>query len=81
MATVSLGFADQRTYWANSTLIRGVPNARWVDVPRLGTGEERVATFFDKAIAALTDPLTDKENETGMYNPPPPPRIVFTGTL
>ena len=29
----------------------------------------------------LTDPLTAKEKETGLYTPPPDPRICFTGTL
>jgi len=81
VAAVALGFADQQTYFRNSVLIRGVPEARWVDVPRIGTGPERVATFIDAAIKALTDPLTDKEKESGMYNPPPLSRICFTGTL
>jgi hypothetical protein len=40
-----------------------------------------VATFFDQAIKVLTDPLTAEEQESGLYQPAPPPRIVFEGTL
>jgi hypothetical protein len=78
---VCLGYADQIAIARNTALIRGCPNIRWVDVPRAGTGEERVATFLDQAIAALTDPLTDKEKESGLYVAPPPQRILFEGTL
>ncbi len=76
-----LGFADQQLLGKQLALIRGVPNIRWVDVPRVGSGAERVDTFFDEVIKALTDPLTDKEKESGLYQPPPDPRICFEGTL
>jgi hypothetical protein len=46
----------------------------------VGLGPERVAQFVDKVYAALKDPLTSKEKETGLYTPPPDPRICFTGT-
>jgi hypothetical protein len=78
---VTLGFADQITYARNVALVRGVPNIRWVDVPRVGAGAERVAAIYDKVIKALTDPLTAKEKESGLYTPPPPARTVFEGTL
>jgi len=39
-----------------------------------------VATFFDKVAKALTDPLTAKEKESGLYSPPSPPRVLFEGT-
>jgi hypothetical protein len=78
---VALGFADQIGFARNTALIRGVPNIRWVDTPRTGTGAERAATFIDKLVPALTDPLTAKEKESGLYTPPPPPRIIFEGTL
>jgi hypothetical protein len=57
----------------------GCPNFRWVDVPRVGTGEERVNQFIDKAIKALTDPLTAKEKEVGVYTPPADPKICYNG--
>jgi hypothetical protein len=62
-------------------LINGCPNIRWIDVPRVGSGEERVAQFFSKVIKALTDPLTNKELETGLYTPPPLARVAFEGSL
>lgn len=64
-----------------TALTNGCPNIRVVDAPRVGTGPERVATFIDKIYAALTTPLTSTEKESGTYNPPPDPRICFTGTL
>ncbi len=78
---VALGFADQISFARNTALINGVPNIRWVDVPRVGSGEERVNEFLDAAIEAVTTPLTDKEKESGLYVPPPPARILFEGTL
>jgi len=78
---VVLGFPDQVSFKNNVALINGVPNIRWIDTPRVGGGEERVATFYDKVYKALTDPLTAKEKESGLYSPPPPPRIIFSGTL
>lgn len=65
----------------NVALINGSPNIRFIATPRTGTGPERVATFFDQVAKALTDPLTAKEKESGLYSPPPQPRIIFTGTL
>lgn len=65
----------------DTALTNGVPNIRWIDVPRMGTGEERVATFIKHIEKALTAPLTAKEKETGMYSPPPERRIIFEGTL
>ncbi|MFC2022653.1 hypothetical protein ACFLTL_00605 [Chloroflexota bacterium] len=78
---VGLTFADQVAFFRNTALIYGVPEVRRLDVPRTGTGEERVAQFIDQTEAALSDPLTDKEKESGLYTPPPPPRIIFEGTL
>jgi hypothetical protein len=79
--TVMLGYSDQQPLGRQLALIRGVPNIRWLDVPRTGSGDERVATFINQVVKALTDPLTAKEKETGLYNPPPDPRICFNGTL
>ena len=76
-----LGFPDQRPLSAQICLITGCPNVRWIDVPRVGTGEERVNAFFSQVIDALTIPLTDLEKQGGIYNPPPDPRIAFVGTL
>lgn len=47
----------------------------------MGTGVQRVAGFWDKMIKALTDPLTAQEKESGRYDPPPPPRVIYEGTI
>jgi hypothetical protein len=78
---VALGFADQVNFARNVALINGCPNIRFVDVPRTGSGEERVSKFMKNALQALIDPLTAKEKESGLYTPPEPPRIVFEGTM
>jgi hypothetical protein len=79
--SVQLGFSDQQALGRQVGLNNGCPNFRWVDVPRVGTGDQRVAQFLDATIKALTTPLTAKEKEAGLYSPPPDPRICFTGTL
>jgi hypothetical protein len=78
---VGLGFPDQVNFFGNVALINGCPNTRYVATPRTGTGEERAKSFIEAALKALTDPLTAKEKESGLYTPPEPPRVVFTGTL
>jgi hypothetical protein len=77
---VALGFADQQSFARNVALIKGVPNIRWIDTPRVGSGVERAQQILDKIAPALCDPLTAKEKESGLYTPPAPPRIAFTGT-
>lgn len=57
-----------------------MPNIRFVICPRTGTGEEVWNVYKDKLYKALTDPLTDKEKSSGIYTPPPEPRICFEGT-
>jgi hypothetical protein len=79
--TVTMGYADQINFFDNTVLINGCPGARWIDVPRYGSGEERVATFYDKIEEALTSPITAEEKQSGLYQPPAPPRIAFEGTL
>jgi hypothetical protein len=76
-----MGYADQINFFRNVALTNGNPNIRWIDVTRYGTGEERVDIFYDKVAKALTDPLTAKEKEAGLYSPPAPPRVIFEGTL
>jgi hypothetical protein len=76
-----LGFSDQEAQAHQIALNFGCPNIRYIVTPRVGQGAERVAQFYDKVIPSLTDALTAKEKETGLYTPPPDPRICFTGTL
>jgi len=74
-------YPDQGNYYQNVALNNGVPQQRWIAVPRIGTAAELVETYYSKLIKALTDPLTAKEKEKGLYSPPAPPRILFEGTL
>jgi hypothetical protein len=78
---VCIGFPDQINYARTIALYCGVPNIRWIDTPRTGTGSEAVSVFYEKVAKALTDPLTAKEKESGLYSPPAPPRVLFEGTL
>jgi len=78
--TVEMLYADQANFFKNIALINGCPNIRFVAVPRIGTPEEMVATYYDKIAKALTDPLTAKEKESGLYSPPAPARVMFEGT-
>jgi hypothetical protein len=62
-------------------LLSGEPNIRIVVVPRTGTGVQRLAQYYSQVIPALMTPLTATEMQTGVYTPPPQPRIAFSGTL
>jgi hypothetical protein len=79
--TVEMLYSDQTGYFKNVALTNGCPNIRCVAVPRIGHADEAVPQFIDKVIKALTDPLTAKEKEVGLYSPPAPPRVIFEGTL
>jgi hypothetical protein len=74
-------YPDQANFFKQICLNNGCPNVRFVDVPRIGEPEEMVATYYDKIAKALTDPLTAKEKEAGLYSPPAPPRVLFEGTI
>jgi hypothetical protein len=77
---VIMGYDDQLVFFRNVCLTNGNPNVRWISVPRVGTGEERVNIFYTQVTKALTDPLTAKEKESGIYSPPAPARVMFEGT-
>jgi len=77
---VEMAYADQFSFAKSTALIKGNPNVRLIEVPRVGTGAERVAIFYDRLIGALTDPLTAKEKESGLYAPAAPPRVIFEGS-
>jgi hypothetical protein len=79
--TVQIGFEDQIARAKQVAIKGGVPEIRFVVSQRTGTGEQRIALLWDNVIKALTTPLTPKEKETGTYDPPPPARIAYEGTL
>ena len=78
--TVSLMYADQINFHKQVALNYGVPAIRFIAVPRIGTAEETVGAYYSQVAKALTDPLTAKEKESGLYSPPAPPRVLFEGT-
>jgi hypothetical protein len=79
--SVIMGYEDQLIFHKNTALLNGNPGVRWVTVPRYGNAEERIDIFYDQIVPALTDPITAEESQSGLYQPPSPPRVAFEGTL
>jgi len=78
--TVVIDFEDQDEALKQEALARGVPNVRWVHASRHVPGPEDVDTLIEPMLEALTRPLTEKEKESGRYEPPWQ-RVLFEGTL
>jgi hypothetical protein len=78
--TVVVDFADQDNMVHEESLVSGVPQIRYLHASRILQGPEDVKVWIEPMLEALTRPLTDKEKEKGMWNPPQP-RVLFTGTL
>jgi hypothetical protein len=79
--TAQILFEDQVLFSQRVSLLNGVKQIRLVVSERVGTGEQRVTKFWDNLVKALTVPLTAAEKESGRYEPAPPPRIIYEGTL
>ena len=78
--TVLIDFEDQFNMVKQTALRSGLPYARYVHVSRILPGPEDVDTWMDKIIDALTVPLTEKEKESGKWEPSSNDRIIFEGT-
>ncbi len=78
---VLLGFQDNEPQAKSQALRTGVPKIRFVYVPRVGIGRERVDQFLNECLDALVRPLTEEEQQVGLYTPSPDPRICFEGNL
>ena len=79
--TVMIDLEDQRhmvTEWAQ---VMGVPNIRFLHAGRILQGPEEVENWIETLLEGLTEPLTDKEKESGTTEPPSQERIIFEGTL
>ena len=61
-------------------LVNGVPHIRYLHASRVLQGPEDVEQWIEPMLDGLVRPLTEKEKESGMWNPPQP-RVLFTGTL
>jgi hypothetical protein len=78
--TVVIDFEDQTEMVKQTALVNGIPNVRYLHASRVLTGPEDVDNIIGPIMEALTEPLTDKEKETGRWEPPQQ-RILFEGTL
>ena len=72
--------ADQDNMVQQEALVNGVPNIRFLHASRTIRGPQDVEKWIEPMLKELTRPLTEKEKEKGMWNPPQP-RVLFTGTL
>jgi len=79
--TVIIDFPDQEEMIKQESLASGYPNVRYLRSSRSVHGEENANAIKESVIEALTKPLTEKEKESGRWDPPEQPRILFEGTL
>jgi hypothetical protein len=78
--TVTVDFADQDEMVKQEALSQGIPNVRFMHASRILPGPEDVEIFIEPMLEELTRPLTEKEKESGRWEPPQQ-RILFEGTL
>ena len=79
--TVLIDFEDQFNMVKQTALRAGIPHTRYIHASRILPGPEDVDTWMDMMMDALTDPLTEKEKESGNWNPSSNERIIFEGTM
>jgi hypothetical protein len=78
--TVLVDLEDQHNMVQEEALVNGVPHIRYLPASRTLPGPEDVARWIEPMLGELTRPLTEKEKESGLYNPTQP-RVIFEGTL
>ncbi|MFC1920523.1 hypothetical protein ACFLYQ_02230 [Chloroflexota bacterium] len=78
--TVLVDFEDQDNMVEQEALYNGVPYIRYLHASRTLPGPEDVDNWIDDAFNALIEPLTEKEQESGMFSPQQP-RVLFEGAL
>jgi hypothetical protein len=79
--TVLIDLADQINMVKQTALACGIPNVRFVHASRTLPGPEDVDMWEGQVIHALTAPLTEKEKESGTWEPSSSKRILFEGTM
>jgi hypothetical protein len=77
--TVLVDLEDQESMVKQEAMVNGVPNVRYVHASRTMQGPEDVDRIINQILDGLLRPLTDKEKEVGVFNPPQD-RILFEGT-
>jgi hypothetical protein len=78
--TVVVDFEDQDNMIREEALVNGVPQIRFLHASRTLPGPQDVEQLMEPILNELIRPLTDKEKESGLYNPTLP-RVIFEGTL
>jgi hypothetical protein len=78
--TVVIDFEDQANMVKQEALAQGIPSVRSIHASRTIPGPEDVDRLIDPIIHALTSPLTERERESGTWQPPWS-RILFEGTM
>ncbi|MFC1954384.1 hypothetical protein ACFLVZ_00980 [Chloroflexota bacterium] len=79
--TVLIDLEDQRHMVNEWAQMMGVPNIRYLHAGRMLPGPEEIENWIEPMFEALTQPLTEKEKESGKAEPPSQKRIFFEGTL
>ncbi len=78
--TVGIDLEDQVEVVKQEALENGIAEIRIVHASRTLPGPEDVDRILGDIIAGLTKPLTEKEKESGKWEPHQP-RVIFEGTL
>jgi hypothetical protein len=78
--TVTIDFEDQDNMIQEEALSQGVPMVRYVHASRTLPGPADVDNLIAPVMDALTRPLSEKEQETGTWQPPWS-RMIFEGTM
>ncbi|MDP6127104.1 MAG: hypothetical protein QF713_00335 [Dehalococcoidales bacterium] len=78
--TILIDLAEETAKVKHDALIYGVPEMRLVEASRTLAGPIDVDNIIGDVIDGLVSPLTDKEQESGRWEPEEP-RILFEGTL
>ncbi len=78
--TVVVDLEDQHNMVLQEALVNGMPNIRYMPASRTLMGPVDVEQWIEPMLDALIKPLTDKELEEGLYNPPQP-RVLYEGNL
>ena len=78
--TILIDLAEETAKVKHDALIYGVPEMRLVEASRTLAGPIDVDNIIGDVIGGLVSPLTDKEQESGRWEPEEP-RILFEGTL
>jgi hypothetical protein len=79
--TVIVDLEDQHQMVKQTALRYGVPEVRFLPASRTVHGELDVDEFMEPMMEMLVNPLTEKEKESGRWEPSPPDRIIFEGTM